>query len=255
MRAVLPCLLSLPFLAACAIPSLDVQGRYSPMNISGSAGFASGAVGGSADLEEAGLDDDNVPSLRMDLKFGAPHLVALAQAPSFSGSGQVDATLTDGTNTILVGADVDSQVDLGQYTLGLLFDLFPGDTIELALGFGVTYLDLDARFRESGGATVSSTQSVPVPMLMGAGSVWIGPVELAALAGAMQLDYDGDSASYLDADVYARWKLFGGRELLRTSLLLGYRYTNLEVDYEDGSSDVDVDFAIEGAYIGLEVSL
>lgn len=242
--------------AACALPSLDVQPRYGRPEISGTAGFTSGGVGGSADLEQAGLQEDEAISARVDLDLGWPRLVGLAQAPRFEGSGTLDVTVSDGTNTITSGAAVDSVVELGIYDLALVWDFFPGDTIELAFGFGAALLDADLRFAEVGtGTTVESQQQIPVPLVAAAASVWLGPLEVAAFAGGMDYTYDDDSVSYLDLDVYARWKLFGGEELLRTSLLAGYRLTSLQLEYDDGGSAIDADLEIQGPYVGLEVTL
>lgn len=247
----------LPFaFASCAVPSLDVQPRYGRPEISGTAGFSSGGTGGTADLEQAGLDDDEAISARFDLDFGSPRLVGLAQAPRFEGSGTLDVSVSDGTNTIAGGAAVDSLVELGIYDLALLFDLFPGDTIELAIGFGAAFVDADFRFEEIGtGTTVQSQEQFPVPFVAAAASFWLGPVELAVFAGGMEYTYEDDDVSYLDADAYARLKLLGGEELFRISLLAGYRLTDLELQYDDDASAVDADLEIQGPYVGLEISL
>jgi hypothetical protein len=241
---------------ACALPSLDVQPRYGRPEISGTAGVASGGVGGSADLEEAGLEDDEALALRVDLDLGSPRLVGLAQAPQFEGSGTVDVTVTDGTNTITAGAPVESELDLAHYDLALVFDLFPGESFELGLGFGAAYFDLDFRFEETGtGTVVASDEQVPVPFVAATAAVWLGPIEVGAFVGGMEYRYDDDDVRYLDLDAYARWKLFGGEELLRTSLLVGYRLTEFELDYDDDGNDVDADIELSGPYVGLEVSL
>jgi hypothetical protein len=243
---------------SCAIPSLEVAPRYAQLSLDGHAGLETGGIGGSADLDQAGLDDsDGTVGARVDLKFGAPHLVVMGQLPSYRGRGDLDVTVSDGTNTIMGGTQVDSQIDLAMYDAALLFDLFPGDTIEIAIGFGAAYLDVDLAFTEVGGSMteVSSQESLPVPMLAAGASVWIGPVEVSAFAGGLSLSYGGDEITYLDADVNARWKLFGGSELLRGSLVLGYRHTGLDLQYEDSSSNVDVDLAVSGPYVGFELSL
>jgi hypothetical protein len=242
--------------ASCALPSLDVQPRYASLEIDGNAGFSSGGTGAAADLAQAGLDDDSSVGGRLDFKFGMPHLVVLAQQPSFEGDGTLDVTVSDGTNTINAGANVASSLGLDTYDAALLFDLIPGDTLELALGFGVAYLDLALEFVEDGtGTTVASDESVPVPLLAAAASVWIGPVQVSAFAGGMQYELDDDEVSYIDFDAFARWKLFGGSHRLRASLVGGYRMTDINAEYDDDTSLVDIDLTVQGPYVGLEVSL
>lgn len=243
-------------LSACALPSLDVQPRYGELSIEGSAGFSSSGVSGAADLEQAGLDDDSSLTGRLDFKFGMPHLVVLAQSPSYSGTGTLDVTIDDGTNTINAGATVASDLDLEMYDAALLFDFFPGDTVELALGFGAAYLDMSLAFEEDGtGTTIASDESVPVPLLAAAASVWIGPVELSAFAGGIAYELDDDEISYLDLDAFARWKLLGGSSRLRGSLVGGWRRTDLDVEYDDDATLVEADVVIQGPYLGLELSL
>ena len=255
MPARILALVPLLALSACATPALDVQPRYGEMEISGSAGVTTGGVGGNADLDQAGLDQEQIFSARADLQFG-PHLVFLGQAPSFTGSGTLDVTLSDGTNTINAGTPVDSRIDFGAYDLALLFDLVPGDTVELALGFGAAYADVDMRFEDpASGTTIDEQANFPIPLACALASVWIGPLQVSAFAGGMEYTYEGDTVSYLDADVYARWKLFGGEELLRMSLVVGYRLTDLELEYADGSTNVESDLTIAGPYVGLEGSL
>lgn len=247
----------LPFLlSACAAPTLGLQPRYGRLDIEGSAGFSAGGIGGAADLEQAGLEEDELLSGRADLRFGSPHLIALAQTPEFAGSGTLDVSVSDGTNTITAGAPVDSEIALDQYTLALVFDLVPGDTFELALGLGATYLDASFLFAEQGtGITVASDEQVPLPMLVFAGAVQLGALELAALVGGADYAYDDDSVYYLDADAYVRWRFLGGDERLRASLVLGYRRTEVELDYDDGSTAIDADLTLDGLYLGLEASL
>lgn len=247
---------SVALLGACATPAFDVQPRYGRPEISGTVGATSGGVGGSADLEDAGLDDDEALSARFDLDFGSPRLIGLAQAPQFEGSGTLDTTISDGTNTITVGTAVDSELDFTQYDLALVFDLVPGDTFELGIGFGAAYFDLAFRFEESGtGTLVASEEQVPVPFLAATAAVWVGPLELAAFAGGLQYTYDDDSVDFLDLDAYARLKFLGGAQHFRTSLVAGYRLTQFALDYDDDGTDVDTDLTLKGPYVGLEISL
>jgi len=243
-------------LAACATPSLELQPRYGLLEVSGKGGFSSGGVGGAADLEEAGLEEEEVPSARLDLDFGSPHVIALGQAPQFEGRGTLDVTIGDRTNTIAAGREVDSDLDLTTIDAALVFDFFPGDTVELGLGFGVAYIDLSFSFVDTQtGTTISSDQEAPLPLAAAVASVWIGPLELGAFVGGIAYEYDDDSIYYVDADAHARLRIFGGEKHLRGSLLIGYRLTDIDLEYDDSSSDVDVDMSIQGPYAGIALSL
>jgi len=241
--------------SACALPSLEVQGRYASLAIDGTVNVSGAGVGAGADLEQAGLDDDQSVAGRLDFEFGSPHLIVLAQTPRFEGTGTLDVTLDDGTNTITAGSDVDSEVEFSLYDAALVFDLVPGDMVEVALGFGAAWLDMAVQFEEIGtGTTIASAEEFPLPLLALAASVQLGPVQVGAFLGGMQYELDDDEVSYLDLDAFARWK-FLGLTRLRGSLVGGYRMTDIDVEYDDGSSVIDNDLTIAGPFFGLELAL
>ena len=249
-------LAGLPLLSvACALPSLEVQGRYASLEIDGKVNVSGGGIGAGADLEQAGLDDDQSLGGRLDFEFGSPHLIVLAQAPRFEGTGTLDVTLDDGTNTIAAGSAVSSKIDLEMYDAALVFDLVPGDMVEVALGFGAAWIDMAVLFEEVGtGTTVASAEAFPLPLLALSAAVWIGPVEVGAFAGGMQYELDDDELSYFDLDVFARWKFFGLTGL-RGSLIGGYRMTQVDVEYDDDATVIDNDLTIAGPFFGLALAL
>lgn len=256
MRSCTLALVPVCLLAACAVPSFSIQPRYAQLELTGSAGISSGGVGAAADVEQAGIEQEETLTGRADLKFGSPHLVVLAQGPRFRGSGTLDVAVSDGTNTIVAGTPVDSEVDLDLYDAALVFDLVPGDTVEFGIGLGVAYIDLAMSFQDPGtSTTVATDEAFPVPLLAGVASVWLGPIQVGVFAGGVDYTYEDDSVHYLDADAFARWKFFGGDELLRGSLVLGYRRTDVDVQYDDAATTVDSDLSLSGPYFGLELSL
>jgi len=244
-------------LQACTLPSLDVMPRYGVFSVDGDVSLASGPATGRADLKEAGLDDDGGSFQgRADLKFGAPHLVVFAQNPTFEGSGVATADITFGGNTITTGTMVDSRVDLGLYSGYLLFDVFPGSLIELGLGFGASYIDLDLSFRDQLSTNaVTADEAFPLPMLAATAGVQLGPLELSALVAGLKLQYDGDEIYYLDVDVFGRVKILGGDSHVRGSLVAGVRGQRLDVTYTDGGDTADAEIDMIGPYAGIEITL
>ncbi len=253
-RTPLPWVLVL-LLPSCALPTFEVSPRYAVLSIEGEAALSSGGASGALDVEQAGLEDEETISGRADLKFGAPHLVVLGQAPRFEGQGTLDADIDDGVDSIPSGSAVDSRVDLGLYDGALVFDLIPGDTLELALGVGAAYLDLALAFEDGSGAVVDTEKQFGVPLLAAIASVQLGPFELGAFAGGMELTYEGDTVTYWDGDAFLRLRILGGSEHLRASLVVGYRATQVEAEYHEGGVDVDTDLRIQGPYAGLEIGL
>jgi hypothetical protein len=255
MRSALSLLL-FPLLGSCAVPTLGVMPRYGLLDIDGTAGIHAAGGSGGADVQEAGLEQDELPQGRIDFKFGSPHVVALAQFPEFEGTGTLDVALDDGSTTIPVGADIESEIELDMIDVALVFDLVPGDTFELGVGLGAAYLDLSMAFEETASwSRVTTQEDGPIPLAAAVGSVCLGPFQLALFAGGVSYSVDEDEVTFVEGDAYARLKLFGGDELLRGSLVLGYRISDVDLDYADGSSQVDVDLRLQGPYAGLEIFL
>jgi hypothetical protein len=255
LLSTLPLSLTL-LLGACALPQLDVQPRYEALGIDGEIGVSSTTVTAKADLERMGLDDDGAFGARADFKWGIPHLVVMGQASQHSGSGTLDATLTQGGNTINAGADVDSSLDVGSYSALLLFDVFPGSTFELALGFGAALIDYDLLVEEQlTGTTIDSSETLPLPLVAANAGLELGSFELALLASGLSYDYNGDSGSLFDGDASLRWRFLGGEDHLRGSLVVGWRALLVDLDIEDGGDSVEGNFDLAGPYLGIEVTL
>jgi hypothetical protein len=244
--------------SACAVPRLGVQPRYEHLALSGGIGATATGLRATSDLDAAGLETNQTLGGRLDLDLGSPHWIVLAQGPRFEGDGTLTAELSLGGETLPVGTDVESRVDLDQYALALVFDVVPGDTVELGLGLGATYLGLDFDFQGDVAGSpvrVASREQLPVPLFVVAGGVWIGPVEIGVYLGAMDIEVGSDSARYLDADLYVRCRVLGGEERLRASVLLGVRRTTVDVEYEDEDSAIDAELDLDGLFVGLELTL
>ncbi len=255
MKKLLALLLLVPF-TSCTIPTLRVAPRYAQYEISGDASLSSGPATGSLDVEQAGLEDDQAVGGRADLKMGLVHIIAGVDVPEFAGRGTLSTTISDGTNTIAQNTVVDSEMNLSVANGLVVFDIIPGDTLEIGLGAGAVYLNLDQSYTDFALSTsVASEEDFAIPVLAGFAAVQLGAFEIGALVSGVQLDLDGDEVFYLNGDIYGRLRLFGGSKRVRGSLVVGYWLTEMDVDYDDGSTLIDVDVMLQAPYVGLEVSL
>lgn len=244
-------------LAACATPRLDVTPRYGTFDVEGDLGISTGSVTATSDLRTAGLDqDDSVLGARADFQWLGPHLSVSTQSSSHGGTGVLEAELSQGDVTIAAGAPVASELDLGIHSAAWTWDFIPTSTAELGLGVGATILDVEAQITDLGsGDTARTDELLPIPVLAGRAGVWIGDLELSALASGISIEIGGDEASFLDVDLAARYRLFGGSTHARGSIVAGYRFVDIGLDYSDGGDSVDADFGFDGPYVGLQISL
>lgn len=238
----------------CSGPRVDVMGRYGQFDVDGQFAATAGPITSSNTAAEVGIvDDDGYFGGRADFKWGMPHLIVSGQATDHSGSGVLSSTIDlDGT-TITAGTAVDTTFDLGLYNALLMFDFLPTDVFELGLGFGIGALDLDAQF-VGGGNTIATDETLPVPLIAACGAVQLSRFELAALLSGMSGSVDGNDLTYLDLDAFGRVGLIRPDDRGRISLLVGYRYLDIDLEYEDEGDNVLFDMEFQGPYAGLEVS-
>jgi hypothetical protein len=57
----------------------------------------------------------------------------------------------------------------------------------------------------------------------------------------------------VDLDVMARMKVFGEKGVFAGAVVLGYRYADLSVDYEDSGARIEADARIHGPYFGFSL--
>ena len=105
---------------------------------------------------------------------------------------------------------------------------------------GATLLDLRIDLQERGGPNrVTTEEVIPVPMV-GARAAWEwGPVDLRADVGGFVMELDGDETTIIDGDLSAAVDFLGVGDLV-----VGYRVTSIDAQYEESSSEVNADFEL-----------
>lgn len=243
-------------LCACTAPAVYITPRVSKLDIAGDIGVQMGSsVSGQASVDSLGLEDDSsVLGGRVDL-LAVGHWTISAQQSNHDGEGFADATISQGSVTINPGDPVKSEIDFGVYSGAWTFDLVPGDTIEVGIGLGVTVLDFDASFTDQlTSQTIQTDETVPVPNLVGRVGANLGPVEVSGLVNWIDLGYKDTNASFLDIDAMARLRIFGDSNRFSGHVAAGYRFVDVQAEYEDSGDSVDVDVEFSGPWIGLSVS-
>jgi hypothetical protein len=249
-------LIPLVLLAACSAPTLDASVRYGLNSLDGDILTGTGGTVVANSFNDLGLNDDEpTPGATVDFKWGSPHLSISTQSSSFSGSGVLSSQLEIGGDIISVGADVDSNIDVGVTSAILTFDLAPTSALELGIGVGVVALDLNLRFREDlSGTTVESDEVIPIPVLAARAGMEFGDWEVGGVVSGLDIEVDGDSVQFVDLDVFGKYHFAGGQDRISASFLFGYRSTDLTVDYADSGDQVDANLTVAGPYIGLRFS-
>ncbi len=246
--------LALSLLGACAAPQFQLAASYGELTPKGDVSLVNGG-GATANnsLDDLGLDSaEATPALRADFKWGVPHLTLATQSSSWDGNGILSVDF----GGIGTGTAVDTELELALHRSVLTFDLVPTDLFELGLGFGVSLIDIKGSVDESAGALSENfDESLPVPVLAAriGGKLWKLDCEL--LLSGLKVDVDGNSATYLETDLNARYSIFGAPGELGGGIIAGWRQVSLQAAYDDGSDAVDLDLTFSGPYLGVQLGI
>jgi len=258
-------------LGAC-VPSLHLTPSYGSFDVSGDlSGVDTSnpmvAVSTSTSLEALGLNEsDDTFNPRVVLEAGAMQISISALNAGFNGTGDLDADLTgdspiDGSQTtITAGTAVTTLFDFEALSGTITWDFIPTDFVEFGLGIGVTMLDLNFILAESIPAdpnnplSVEGDETFPIPLIAARAGFEVGPVDVDAVLGVIDVSIDDGEAAIIDGDIAARYHLFGGDERFAAYLVAGYRFFDVDAEYTDDDTEVEVNFTIDGPYIGARIS-
>jgi hypothetical protein len=242
--------------AGCQAPSLDVTPRFVKLDLEGDLAASSGALSGASNWDRLGLDDEPTSfAPRADLHAGPLDLTLDYAAASFSGTGTTDSQLELDGVTIPLGATVESELDLATLRLTSTWDVVPGDLVTLGLGFGIAAIDSRARIEDTlTNNVVDSDEIVPLPYGALRLGFDFGPLELEGLGSVLAIDVGDAEASYIDVDALARWRVLGGDDRISLSIAAGYRFADIEIEYDDGTDTVAIDAQISGPWVGATVT-
>jgi hypothetical protein len=261
-RAVLCAWLAVGIAAGCSTPSLKARIVGARLGLDGDLAAADSGVGisASSDVESLGLDDDETAiAPRVEFAWGGFHLLADTIGVEYDGQGIADADITIGGTTIPAAENVDSELDLTLSGALLLWDVVPTDLVELSLGLGVVYADESASITSLGpavaGQRVSTDEQAPLPVVGARLGFELWKLHVEALGRGLQIDVDNVDARFFDVDASASFEFLGGGDHGSLGLVAGYRLIELDAEYEDGGSDVDIEVDFSGPYLGLAASL
>ncbi|MFT4542279.1 MAG: hypothetical protein ACI841_001338 [Planctomycetota bacterium] len=244
--------------SACLIPSATVQAHLANYEASGHVAAVTEADNLSAS-DEASLSDlglggsETAVGARADLSWLGFHVSASTLDTSFSGDGTIDTDITLGGSTVTTGSAVNSSLDVSALSAAITWDL-PIPIFDFGLGIGATQLDLDVDIDPGAASSIGTEVSEVIPLGVVRAGFSLAGFEIGATLGLISVDVGDLNGSVTDLDLNASYGLIGGDERLRGAVVLGYRHFEVQSEYDDGNSEVDVDFTIAGPYIGVSVS-
>ncbi len=261
MRRLSPLSAALALAAAvssCSAPSLRVSPRIGQIEPTG--GLIAVTAGDpelGTDLDALGLTEESIFLPRLDFEAGPFQWTLDYAGLDYSGQGETSAEIDLGGATISGNVQVATELDIQLYRSSFTWDVIPGDTVDLGIGFGLGAADFAASVTDidpltPGSDSGSVDQLVPLPYAAGSATIEIGPVGLEGLVGYFSLDLDDVEVSYLDIDANAYWQ-FVDAAGAGIRAVVGMRIIELAAAFDDGDDRIDADQEFSGPYAGLTI--
>ncbi len=255
---VVPALLLGSLSTSCFLPTVSATPRVAFMQLDGDVRLERTDSGvttaGTATTEQLGLgDDDTVFNPRADVKWGGLQLTVSNLGVGFAGQGTLDSSIELPFGDFVVTGDVESRFELDITSAALTFDVVPTDIVDVGIGVGVAYTDIDAFIQEALTLeTIETSETAPVPMVALRAAVDIGRVRLEGLGQALEIEIEGDDVALYDIDLAASVRLLNAAGF-GAYLTGGYRMINAQANYDDDGTQVDLDIELSGPYIGATI--
>lgn len=250
-------LLLLALTAGCSAPRVWTTQRIGPVDISGDLAMNVGGASGSTSASQLGLDDDDSTwSPRVDFDFAGLHINVNRLASEHSGDGSAIADLVLDGVTINANQPVRSRLDFEMTTAAITFDFIPTSLVDVGIGIGAGTLDYDIDIQEIGAPAnrVQSSEEAPMGFIAGRAASELGDFLLSLDVAWIKVELDDDELLFVDYDAALAWEFFSAGPAFG-HLVLGYRLTQAELEFEDGTSTVDANLDFQGAYLGLAIGL
>lgn len=236
----------------CATPSTSVTPILGSLSLGGSIGAGSSGGERATGFNGLGLDTyEAAPGVKAQLGLLGGLLSVSAIQSEYEGSGTTEGALQVGDQSIDAGTDVNSELDLLLARALFTWNLMPLGPVEFGIGFGASVIDLDLTMTEQAtGNELRTEEALPVPLLAARASWKWGPVRMRAELSGITYTLDGDQTQVFDGDLESAVTLYES-----SLLVVGYRWVDIEAEYEDRGDTVEADLELSGFYFGVRFTL
>jgi len=250
-------LILLVLTAGCSAPRVWTTQRIGPVDIEGDVAMNVGGATGSTTASGLGLEkDDAAWSPRVDFDFAGLHINLNRLSTEHSGNGMTNSTLTLDGAAIPVNTPVRSELDFEMTTAAITFDFIPTSLVDVGIGLGAGTIeyDIDIQDTTTPANRVQSNEEAPMGFIAGRAASELGDFLLSLDVAWIKVELDDDELLFVDYDAAVSWTFFSVGPGFG-QLVLGYRLTQAELEFEDGNSTVDANLDFKGAYVGLSLGL
>ncbi|MHC4378503.1 MAG: porin family protein, partial [Planctomycetota bacterium] len=201
------------------------------------------------------LDDSQLTyELRTEIDMGQVVLIGDYRRLGLGGNGTLPNDFS--VNGVLFSEGDVVRADTAiKFMRGLfLWKLLPDSPLGLDVGLGLAGVDTRFGLRDVFSGTEASADELGLtPFLAGRAIYRLGDFELEGQASYIDGSFDLTDLHYLDLEVAGRWRFAGEVDGFSAWAELGYRETDLVVDFMNDPAQVDTDLGLSGPFAGLVI--
>lgn len=257
MRSILSASVTVLLVASCSVTSVRPWGRVGYLHLDGDIAGSVGPVSAGVSVDSLGLDDhEAVPNIGADFDWDPIHLAVEGLVAGYDGTGITDAVLSiPGHPPIMPNTPVESKVDVGIYQARATWDLLPSAPLDLGIGVGVGLIDYGLSIRPTSSPEPHGIDDeLPFGFLTARVGRKFGNFEFLGHISGLGFEFDDEEINFIDLEGSLIWT-FWYMETGAAALEVGYRYIEIDYDFDPSLGHFNADGTLEGPFAGLSVRL
>ncbi len=248
--------------ASCSVPAVRPWGRVGYLHLDGDIAASAGPASASVSADSLGLDNyEAIPNIGADFDWDPIHLAVEGLVAKYQGSGFATTELSidnDGSPIVIpLGTQVESEIDVGLYLARATWDILPSAPVDLGIGVGGGLIDYGVSFDATiltQPRSVGIDDELPFGFLTARVGRQLGDFELLGHISGLGFEFGNEEINFIDIEgslIWTFWYMKTGAAALE----VGYRYIELDYEFDPSRGNFSVDAALRGPFVGLSVRL
>lgn len=236
-----------------SLPGLRILQRVHQVTPDGS--LSANQVDGALNFSDLDLDNSDLNyEFRAEIDMEQVLLIADVRRFGSEGNGVLPTDFALDGSLFEQGDVVRANMSIKLLRGLFLWKLMPDDPWSLDLGLGVAAVDTRFSLTDVFDGNAGAVDELgTVPFLVGRTIYRFSDFEIEGMLSYIDASYDLTDLRYIDLDLTGRWRFVGEADDFSAWLELGYRSTDLSVDFLDDPAKVDVSAELSGPYLGLAI--
>ncbi len=254
VRTIFGAFLFVTLVTSCSTPSMRPFARVGYMHLDGDITASAGPVNAIVDVDSLGLGNgEAVPSLGADFEWDPLTVAVEGLVARYDGAGIAEADFSGQGQTITLGTPLESQIDLGLYQARATWDLMPSSPFDVGFGVGGGLIDYGISFDPTNvEPSIDIDENLPFGFLTARVGRKFGDFELLGLASGFGFDFGDEEIQFTEFQgslIWSLWDMKAGSAALE----LGYRYIEIDYEFDPSQGNFDVDATLDGFFVGASM--